>query len=134
MKDSPRGAPHMAGRVCRESSKCLRSQDICYGHEVTIPSSVRGLLQDFDLPPEPSGAAWERVVIERVMGRGTWVDMRWLLASFGREPLAAFLAERGCRVLAPREVRFWATICHVPKDEADRWVASAITAERAWRG
>ena len=124
----------MAGSVCRESSKCLGSQDICYVYEVTIPSSVRGLLQDFDLPPEPSGAAWERVVIERVMGRGTWVDMRWLLASFGRERLAAFLAERGCRVLAPRELRFWATICHVPKDEADRWVASAIMGARAWRG
>jgi hypothetical protein len=124
----------MVGSVCCESSKCLDSQDICYDYEVTIPSSVRGLLHDLDVPPEPSGAAWERVVIERVMERGTWVDMRWLLASFGRQRLAAFLAERGCRVLAPREVRFWATICHTPEDEANRWVASAITGARAWRG
>jgi hypothetical protein len=68
------------------------------------------------------------------MERGTWVDMRWLLASFGRERLARFLAERGHKTLAPRELRFWSTICHASERQTDRWVAAANAGERAWRG
>jgi hypothetical protein len=101
---------------------------------VTIPPSVRALLHDLEVPPEPSGVDWERAIIERVMARGGWADMRWLLASFGRARLAAFLAEQGHRMLPPREVRFWATVCHAGKGDADRWVASAVEAEQAWRG
>lgn len=86
------------------------------------------------MPADPSGDRWERAIIGRVMERGTWADMRWLLTSFGRERLAAFLADGGYRTLPPRELRFWSTICHAPEDQADRWVAAAITEGRAWRG
>lgn len=92
------------------------------------------MLSDFELPSAPSGPRWERVVIERVMARGTLADMRWLVAAFDRDRLAAYLAERGRRILPPRELRFWATICHVPEAEADAWVRAARERERMWRG
>lgn len=64
---------------------------MCYNTKVEISPSVRRLLHDFAVPTEPAGEVWERAIIGRVMERGTWVDMRWLLASFGRERLAGFL-------------------------------------------
>ena len=60
--------------------------------------------------------------------------MRWLLDAFDRARLRDFLSRRGRRVLAPRELRYWAFMCQVPGDEQDAWVADARLRERAWRG
>ena len=72
--------------------------------------------------------------MERVMARGRWEEMCWLLAHFDRERLRSFLALRGLRRLPPRELRFWGVICGVPSEELDRWVAAARERERSWRG
>ncbi len=68
------------------------------------------------------------------MQRGEWADMRWLIRAFDRGRLRSFLAERGRRVLPPRELRFWALVCGVPDQEQDAWVVEAKHRERAWRG
>lgn len=99
---------------------------------MNIPPSVRCLLHDFELPLEPVGAVWERAITERVMARGTLDAMRWLIGAFSREQLAGYLAERGRRVLDPREVRFWTTICHIPAAQAQAWVAASRA--RTWHG
>ena len=52
-------------------------------------------------------------VFERVMSRGTLVAMKWLRARYPREALAAFVRERGPRVLAPRDLAYWALVCDV---------------------
>jgi hypothetical protein len=73
-------------------------------------------------------------VIERVMTRGLWEDMRWLLATFGRERLREFLTRRGRRVLPPRELRFWGTVCGIAPADLDRWVGGARQRRGSWRG
>lgn len=98
-----------------------------------LPDSVRLLLREYATPPRLAGPAWERVVVERVMERGSWEDMRWLLAEFGRLRLAQYLRERGFRVLPPRELRFWSLVCGIPAFLADEWVRSARDRVRAWR-
>ena len=98
-----------------------------------VPPSVRRLLHEFDLPAELDGAVWVRAVSERVMARGMWADMLWLVRTFGRERLAGFLSERGHRVLPARELRYWATVCHVPERVVDGWVAAARERSREWR-
>lgn len=99
-----------------------------------VSDSVRGLLHDYAVPAQLEGAAWERVIMERVMERGRWDDMRWLVAQFGRERLGQYLRERGHRVLPPRELRFWAMVSRVPDAMADDWVRAARDRTRAWRG
>lgn len=105
-----------------------------YNYFVLLPASVRELLWEYKAGPDSTGPGWERTAIERVMLRGRMEDMRWLLATFGRDCLRTFLAERGRRVLPPRELRFWCTISGTPRDEADAWVDEARRSERAWRG
>lgn len=107
---------------------------IWYNDLVEIPESIRRLLWEYDVAAGTDGAAWERVVMERVMARGLWTDMRWLLASFGRERLREFLTVRGRRVLPPRELRFWGTVCGVEPADLDGWVGGARRREAAWRG
>lgn len=89
---------------------------------------------EYDVPSSPEGPAWQRAVIERVMARGSWADMQWLLTSFEREQLRGYLGGRGRRVLPPRELRFWGTMCDVPEQELDSWVREARERQRAWRG
>jgi hypothetical protein len=59
--------------------------------------------------------------------------MLWLLRAYDGRKLRDYLKRRGQRVLAPRELRFWARICSVPQDEQDAWVREARLKERAWR-
>jgi hypothetical protein len=104
-----------------------------YNGFMKIPATVRTLLWEYSLDEIPSGERWQSTIIERVMQRGCWDDMLWLLRAFDRERLQVFLERRGRRALAPRELRFWARICEVPETEQDTWVHEARARERAWR-
>lgn len=106
---------------------------LCYNMFMELPQSVRDLLWEYRIEDrvEPQ---WEDAVLERVMQRGGWSEMRWLLRAFGHARLRDFLSRRGHRVLTPRELRYWAFIADVPGDEQDAWVAAARRRERAWRG
>jgi len=94
---------------------------------------VRSLLWEYSVDENPSGDRWDSAIIERVMQRGGWNEMLWLLRSFSPGRLRLFLEHRGRRVLSPRELRFWARICEVAEDEQDTWVRESRTREHAWR-
>ena len=104
-----------------------------YNRFMEIPTTVRSLLWEYSLGDTTLSDRWYPTIIERVMQRGGWDDMLWLLRAFDRERLRAFLVHRGRRVLAPRELRFWARICGVADEEQDAWVHEARERERAWR-
>ena len=105
-----------------------------YNGVMEIPVGVRALMWEYSVDEAPSGKGWEKAIIERVMERGCWNDMLWLLRVFDRSRLRGFLDKRGRRVLAPRELRFWARICDVPERDQDAWVREARERERAWLG
>lgn len=98
-----------------------------------VPDAIRLLLHDYAVPARLDGPVWERAIMERVMERGSWDDMRWLVATFGRARLAAYLRERGQRVLPPRELRFWSLVSGIPEPIADGWVRAARDRMSAWR-
>jgi hypothetical protein len=99
-----------------------------------IPATVTALLWEYSLDDSPFEERWQSTIIERVMQRGCWDDMQWLLREFDPEQLRSFLALRGRRTLAPRELRFWSRICRVPDTEQDLWVRESRIREKAWRG
>ena len=83
------------------------------------------LIQSSELPD---------MVIEKVMARGGWPAMQWLLQTVDRERLRTFLIERGSRVLAPRELNFWALACEIPEKTRTGWHQEALRRVHAWRG
>jgi len=99
-----------------------------------IPASICDLLWEYTVDGTVVDGPAENAVLERVMQVGGWDEMRWLLRTYGRRRLQEFLEDRGRRVLAPRELRFWAFVCGVPAEEQERWVTEARRRERMWRG
>lgn len=118
----------------RAEAQVERWKSLHYNQFMELPQSVRTLLSEYDLREGTDGAGWQRAAVERVMSRGRWEEMRWLLAAFDRDRLRSYLGGRGRRALSPRELRFWCMVCEVPPAQADVWVAEARSRERAWRG
>ena len=98
-----------------------------------IPARIQALLWEYSVDEVASSEGWEKTIIERVMQRGCWNDMLWLLRVFNRSRLRGFLEQRGRKTLAPRELRFWATMCGVADDQQDAWVREARTRGWFWR-
>jgi hypothetical protein len=77
-----------------------------------IPAELAWLFWDVD----PTTIDLDRhrdYVIERVMTRGNWLAMRWLIEHVDKVRLAEFLRSRGNR-LSPRDRAFWCLIAEVP--------------------
>lgn len=77
-----------------------------------IPAELAWLFWDVD----PNAIELDRhrdYVIERIMTRGNWLAMRWLVDHVEKADLAEFLRRRG-HVLAPRDRAFWSLIAEVP--------------------
>ena len=75
-----------------------------------LPEAVARLLWDVDLARFDLDKD-RRLVFERVMSRGTWEAMKWLMRRYPREDLAAFVRAHGRRILAPRDLAYWALVC-----------------------
>src|SRR3954454_7029747 len=77
-----------------------------------IPAELAWLFWDVD----PTTIDLERdrdYVLERIMTRGDWFAMRWLIAQVEKARLAEFLRRRADR-LTPRDRAFWSLIAEVP--------------------
>lgn len=99
-----------------------------------IPDNVRALLWEYDTDALASAEIVPDVVVERVMARGGWDEMRWLLTYQDRQHLCHYLERRGRRVLPPRELGFWALACGIPDSESIDWIRDARARESAWQG
>lgn len=73
------------------------------------------------------------VIIGRVMERGTWAAMKWLLQNFSKSELAGFLERKGKQLLPPRELNYWAIICDLSPDKRHKWVKDARESNNKWR-
>ncbi len=99
-----------------------------------FPDTVEQLLWEYDLEALRAEPELPEIVIERVMARGGWEPMRWLLSASSPERRRRFLEERGRKVLPPRELNFWAFASSVPEERTFEWVREARRREAAWRG
>ncbi len=77
-----------------------------------IPTELAWLFWDVD-PMQIDLERHRDYVLERIMTRGDWFAMRWLIAHVEKPMLADFLLRRGDRV-APRDRAFWSLIAGVP--------------------
>jgi hypothetical protein len=64
-----------------------------------------------------------KLIVERVLTRGTWAAQRWVWENLGDEELRAWLRETSGRSLTPRQLRFWQLLLGLPEDAVDGWIA-----------
>lgn len=99
-----------------------------------IPRDIERLLWEYDLNGIDLWTELPEAVLERVMVRGGWVEMKWLIREVGAERLRSYLEKRGARVLPPREVAFWGLACSVPDAVVQEWVIQSRARRSAWCG
>ena len=65
------------------------------------------------------------VVIERVLERGSWEQVRWLFATYGEERVAAWVQRHGFRLLSKRSFALWRLALDVEDYVAPDWAIEA---------
>ena len=71
------------------------------------------------------------VIIERILERGTWAQLRWLFAMYGEERVAAWVQRHGFRLLSRRSFALWRLVFGIADGTVPEWVAAAKEIE-AW--
>ena len=71
-------------------------------------------------------------VMERLMERGSWEAMQWLLTSFSSQERYAFLQSRGRRVLTPTALNYWAIMSDTPETLRRQWLIEAKARNDTW--
>ena len=75
-----------------------------------IPECVMILLWDMDAK-SVNISQHKALILERVMSRGTFAAMQWLLKTIPKDDIIDFLNVRGQRLLSPRDLAYWSIVC-----------------------
>ena len=65
------------------------------------------------------------VIIERVLERGTWEQLRWLFVTYGEASVAKWVWRHGFRLLSRRSFALWRLALGVTDYVAPEWAVEA---------
>lgn len=89
-----------------------------------LPESSKWLFPEYDFediqPEEYAG-----VIIERILEKGTWLEVNWLFDRYGEKRIAAWVQRHGFRLLSPRSFALWKLILNVDDYVAPDWARQA---------
>lgn len=88
----------------------------------------------------PTGTAWlfpeydfeimdliehQGVIIERILERGTWEQLRWLFSVYGEDCVAEWVQQHGFRLLLKRSFALWKLTLNITNYNAPEWAVAA---------
>ena len=65
------------------------------------------------------------VIMERLLDRGTWDQVRWLFAAYGEERVATWVQKHGYRLLSKRSFALWRLALDITDFHAPEWAIEA---------
>jgi hypothetical protein len=71
-----------------------------------IPTGLAPFFQEYDLRQLDLDRD-ANLIMERVLEHGTWDELRWLFAVYGKAQICRFVQEHGERWLAPVTFCYW---------------------------
>jgi hypothetical protein len=90
----------------------------------SLPASTAWLFPEYDFadmdPEEHAG-----VIIERVLERGSWDELRWLFTRYGEPRVAEWVRRHGFRLLSRRSFALWQVALGVDDYVAPTWAREA---------
>ena len=86
-----------------------------------LPEGLEGLFWDTD-PGLISMTAHQRFVVVRVLGRGSWEQIRIVRSRLGDDALRAELCATRARALSAQRVRLWELVLGLPSEVVDAWL------------
>jgi hypothetical protein len=103
------------------------------GNEVTLTphkllTSIAGLFPEYRFE-SMDAETHESVIIERVLERGTWAELRWLFDCYGETPIANWLRRHGFRLLSRRSFALWRLVLGIEEYVAPTWAVEAKAME-----
>lgn len=72
------------------------------------------------------------VIIERVLERGSWEQLRWLFATYGEAAVADWVSKHGFRLLSRRSFALWRLVLNVETYHAPDWAIAAKQQPESW--
>ena len=85
-----------------------------------LPVTTAWLFPEYDFAAiEPE--AYADVIIERILERGTWDELRWLFARYGELRVREWVRGHGFRLLSKRSFALWRLALDVPDYVAPDW-------------
>ncbi len=72
------------------------------------------------------------VLIERVLERGSWEQLRWLFATYGEATVADWVRKHGFRLLSKRSFALWRLVLNVETYVAPDWAKAARRLPESW--
>lgn len=90
-----------------------------------LPASSKWLFPEYEFARmDPDGYA--SVVIERILDRGSWAEIRWLIERYGKREVAKWVRQHGYRRLDRRAFEYWRWMLGVKRYKIPPWERSGI--------
>jgi hypothetical protein len=83
---------------------------------MTIPPSAWPFFQEYD-PAKLDVQQHAALIIERILANGSRAEVRWLLTTYGRVVVRAWVEEMGASRLSARRYRLWCLVLKLPEQE-----------------
>lgn len=99
--------------------------------QLDIPSDMAWLFPEYAFPVMDV-QTHQGVIIERVLERGSWEQLRWLFATYGEAAVADWIAKHGFRLLSRRSFALWRLVLNVEQYHAPDWAIAAKQLPESW--
>jgi len=93
-----------------------------------LPISISWLFPEYRFE-SMDAATHESVIIERILERGTWPELRWLFDRYGENQIADWLRRHGFRLLSRRSFALWRLVLGIEEYVAPTWAVEAKAME-----
>ena len=89
-----------------------------------LPADAAWLFPEYDFDTLDT-ESHKSVIIERVLERGTWEQLRWLFGAYGETSVAGWVRRHGFRLLSRRSFALWRLALGVADYVAPEWAIQA---------
>ncbi|MFQ5753312.1 MAG: hypothetical protein ACE5HI_15075 [bacterium] len=89
-----------------------------------LPDDSNWLFPEYDFV-EMDVKQHRGVIIERILEKGTWEQLRWLFNVYGEQDVAAWVTKHGFRLLTKRSFALWRVALGIENYEAPEWAKLA---------
>lgn len=92
--------------------------------KTTVPADMEWLFPEYAFE-DVDTQTHQGVIIERVLERGSWEQVRWLFRTYSEERVADWVRQHGFRLLSKRSFAFWRLVLNISEINTPDWVVQA---------
>jgi len=85
-----------------------------------IPASTRWLFPEYNFD-RMNAEEFFPVIVERILNRGSWAEIRWLLDRYEKDRIAAWVQRHGYRRLDKRALHYWCWMLGIREVHKPPW-------------